>query len=327
VRISRPGPFALEAPTLALLATAGCSELHLDPIHEGHPPVFSVVSEEFVQSPLPEVDLLLVIDDAPTMASAEEALADQVGSLVAGLAGIAWQLGVVSMDVEAADSGMLVGSPYVLTPDLPYVETALADRMRLGADDPDSPAGFASALATLSLAGDGGVNGGFRRPDAALHVVFVADADDASGDALGTAPEDAESTFLADLLDYGASSPPVVSAIVGEPPDGCSSESGSASPGIAFSAAASATGGSISSICAADFGPILELLAANATTFPRIFPLQADPSYPAGQFRVWVDGVPALGGWSIDHDLPALVFDVPPAGGAVVVATYVTELG
>ena len=61
-----------------------------------------LVTEEFVQAPLPAVDLLWVVDDTASMAREQEAWALHLPGLVAGLdeAGVDWHAGVVSTDIE-----------------------------------------------------------------------------------------------------------------------------------------------------------------------------------------------------------------------------------
>ena len=74
-----------------------------------------------------------------------------------------------------------------------------------------------------------GVNVGFRRPDAALHVVFISDGDDESGDVLGDHPVDAFLGLLA-AEESRTGRAARASAVVGDVPDGCTGDDGAALP-------------------------------------------------------------------------------------------------
>jgi hypothetical protein len=290
--------------------------VRFDPIESGQgPAAVTTVTEEFVQAPLPAVDLLLVVDDTASMEQEQAALAAEFGTLAAELdkIGVRWQVGVVGM--SSAPFGWLVGAPYLLTPGSGIGPTTP------GTAGPGPETGFDAALAALSLANPRGPNAGFLRSDAVLHVVFVSDGDDAST-SLGPDPVSAFLAALAGYTQFGLS--PVVSAIIGDVPDGCSSSNGQAQPGVAYAAAVAATGGADASICAADFAPFLAAVADRAVVLDTRFALASAPM-PGRAVVVAVDGERS-DDWTLEMADPAIVFSVPPPAGATIAVTYLVEL-
>ena len=300
---------------VAWASLTGCVEFAIDPIADPTPPQdVVVVDERFVQAPLPAVDVLMVVDGSRSMAQERaelnRAAADLFGALD-GL-GLAWQLGVVSTDVEIG-GGQLRGSPWILTPATLDRLDAFT-RMTAGFDAPGER-GLDAATLALSLAVDG-ENVGFRRHNAALHVVFVSDGDDEGDVAIDAFVEQ----IAADGARWGG--PWFISAVVGDLPSGCSSIRGSAGAGERYTAAAVAGGGAVASICAADYGSALEEIGAAAVTLPDRFPLERVPSADP---IVRVDGELMADGWWVDAAGPWLVFERPPSAGARIDVSYPTR--
>jgi hypothetical protein len=309
-----------------LLLATGCDfEFRLDPQDSGDAPVRVVVEDTFVQAPEPAVDLLFVVDDTASMAQEQEALGDAAAALVDALgdAGLAWQAAVVSTDMSGSDAGWLRGDPFVLTPGLPDVESLFALAFAVGVDGAAPEAGLAAAVEAVALAEAGGPNAGFRRPDAALHVVFVSDDDDASDEWLGLDPV---SSFVEAMGGQDrAGLPARASAVVGPVPDGCTTANGTAQAGARYKSVVERTGGTFQSICEADFAPLLAALADVAPAYPTRFDLSQDPK--DDDVGVAVDGARLTEGWTLDRtDGPAVIFDVAPAAGAEIVVTYVVEV-
>ena len=198
------------------------------------------VEERFLQEPLPGLDVLFVVDSTGSMAAEQEAFALGTPAFVEGLdaLGVAWQVGVTSTD--PVDAGALLGRPWILTSGGPNPAEALAAALRVGTDSPPPSAGLDAAAQVL--ADVGGLNAGFRRDDAPLHIVFLSDGDDASGAWLGM---NAQAAFLALLDDEAARTgrAAVASAVVGNVPDGCEGPAGTVSPGTRYAAVAEQSGG------------------------------------------------------------------------------------
>lgn len=306
-------------PGLVAALVACGTDIGVDPVHDTAPPVALVpVEETFVQRPLPAVDLLLVVDDTASMGQEQEALSDEFPKLAQALdaVGVSWQLGVVTTDMSGPQAGWLRGSPYVLTAGVAHL---VDDAVRVGTGGASPEAGMAAAVAALDLATPDGPNAGFRRPDAALHVVFFSDADDASDAWLGPDPPRA---LVARLAAEAGPAPAVVSAVVGDPDGGCVSDKGTAQAGVRYAEAVRATSGAQVSICSADLAKVVAALGDVSIVWPTRFRLARMPV--EGTLRVRVDGR-STDGWWFDAPAVELVFERPPPASARIEVEYVVE--
>ena len=314
------GTRALPPGALIAVLGAGCSDWGFVRQSETvEDPV--VVEESFLQAPLPRVDILWVIDDTASMAEEQAALTSAFDSFADALEalGLSWQVGVISTDVSGDDAGRLRGDPWILTPDLDDVATALQDAADVGTDGARPEAGLGAAYLALTDPLRSGDNRAFRRSDASLHVIVVSDADDGSEGVLG---DDPTGTFRALLHAERAATgqAAVFSAVVGDTPTGCTWEGGSALPGDTYSDLADETGGVVASICDADLSTVTEAVGEASAVWPDTFPLQAEPD--PDTVRVEVDGERMDEGWTLDLDAIAVVFDEPPAPGSEISVRY-----
>ncbi len=172
--------------------------------------------------------------------------------------------------------------------------------------------------ATLALRDDTGQNHGFRRENAALHVIFVSDGEDQSGTILGSNPVEA---FLAVLQEEEARTgqPARASAVVGDSPSGCNGATGEASAGLRYLAVASRSGGASVSVCDADFAAVAARLGELAVVWPLEFELQGLPE--AGTVTVTINGA-RYDDFIVDYAALTLTFDVPPAPYATIEVRY-----
>lgn len=280
-----------------------------------------VIEESFVQEPLPKVDILWVIDNTPSMADEQAALAGAMGSFTNALSqlGLAWQAGVVTTTVNGPDAGRLQGDPWILTSDVLDLEAALAALTSVGTDEDAEEAGLGAAFLALTEPLRSGDNRAFRRDDAVLHVVVLSDGDDESEDVLG---EDPVTMFTTFLREEGERTVPTarLSAVVGDPGAGCAWEGGTAGPGDRYAEVVEASGGVLASICAADLSSVAEAIGEASLSWPDTFPLSAAPA--PDSVRVSVDGERLDEGWTLDEEAPAVVFDAPPAAGAEIAVRY-----
>jgi hypothetical protein len=302
------------------LLTAGCSEFGVSDQDEVvQDPI--ILTDTFTQSPLPKLDVLWVIDDTPSMDDEQAALAEALSVFAEGLdeAGLAWQVGVVRTDISGDDAGVLQGLPWVITPALDDPALALAEAAAVGLTGQPPEAGLAAAWLALSEPLSSSLNRGLRRSDAALHVVVISDGDDASEQVLGGSPDEAFTLFLEEES-IRTSQPAVLSALVGDVPDGCAGPGGSAQPGSRYIAVAEATGGVVQSICEPDFSPLVSALAQDTVPWPVLFELTERPVQ--GTVRVEVDGVRLDEGWALQTAPAAIVFEQPPAAGAEIQVRY-----
>lgn len=276
-----------------------------------------VVEERFTQSAWPALDVLFVMDGTGSMREEQAGIAAAAPTFLAEMdtQGLSWQVGVVSMDLE--EGGALRGRPWILTPRTEDAAGLLAATLAVGTDDAPPAAGLDAAA--LALWDEAGANHGFRRDDAALHLIFVSDGDDGSGEVLGG---DAVGALVALLEDEAARTghPARASALVDDEGGACDEGDYDATPGPRFVAVAEATGGTVASICAPDFEAVAAALGDVAVEGATVFPLQAEPD-PASVL-VSIDGVRQTSGWAVDSAAPAIVFEVAPPLDAVVTVRY-----
>ena len=309
--------------TIILWALSSCIEFGIDPIDPiGAPVQLFEVTDSFVQAPLPAVDILFVVDDTASMAQEQEALSEAFDAMLHDLdqAGVRWQIGVVTTDMAVESAGMLRGNPWILTPETSDLQAHFSAMIEVGTKGSGDEAGLAAALLALEYAEIGGPNVGFRRGDAGLHVIFVSDSDDNSDAYL----DEPVSTFLK-VLDgesiLGTSA--VASSLIGDVPVGCASPMGTALAGFRYAEVTQSTGGAEVSICASDFGPLLQVLGEVSITYQRVYSLSEVPLEDS--VRVRIDGEVYTGSYGVDLALRTVTFDVPPTPGAAVEITYLVS--
>jgi hypothetical protein len=178
--------------------------------------------------------------------------------------------------------------------------------------------GFGAAL----LAADADQND-FARADADLEVVIYADEDD-HGD---LSAED----FLGALRDLHPGRSVVVSAVVGDLPNGCASATGAADAGSTYIDAQAATGGARESICTSQTEAMLGRLASAVLGLRTEFYLSELPLLAS--MEITVDGVAIprrdADGWRYDGADNSVIFDgwSIPRPGAVIQAHYFDYTG
>ncbi|MBX2988663.1 MAG: hypothetical protein KF802_12270 [Bdellovibrionaceae bacterium] len=157
----------------------------------------------------PNIDILFVVDDSDSMKSAQENLSNNINSFVAGLQKnrmINYNIGVISVwdstdryykaNSGKSDSYQIGELRRIKDEKNQYLkarfvtrfknnEKILASTLKIGVTPyeqggPETEEVFSPLSAALKKGGRGAVNEGFFREDAALVVVVVTDADDAS---------------------------------------------------------------------------------------------------------------------------------------------------
>ncbi len=238
-------------------------------------------SDRFVQSAGTRADLLFVVDDSPGMD--HEALLDGAQALADALDGhgLDWHVGVVSTDV--AELGVLRGPPAWVHADHEAPGPALEAAFDVGDDGSEIEQGLHQALLALSPPTVDGVNAGFLRDEALLHLVFVSDEDDSSEPASGWNAAQYAS-FFAGLK---ASTSDVVVSDISGGSLGCGGVR-DAAPAPRYGAVTAARGGVAGSFCAEDWRPALEAVAGVSRRRMYRFELSR-PALP-GSVSVRVDG-------------------------------------
>ena len=297
------------------VAVVGCSDFFVQR-QEAAPPPPLRVEQEWRQAPIPEVDVLWVIDDTPSMAGEHLALQDAAEVFIDALdvADLSWQVGVARGSLGGDAPGSLQGNPWVIVPGLSDPAGALAAVAEVGADGapPRVRSGRRLALTEPLRSVE---NRGFRRPEAALHVVVFSDADDESGDVLGVDPGAAFLEFLAsEEARTGRSAR--LSAVIGDPGEGCVGDRGQALPGDTYAWVAAESGGAVSSICQPDLPRVLAGIGDASAEWPRSFPLDAVPAVPSMRVRSTAS---VSSGWTVALAPPPCL-ESPP-GDAVLRAS------
>lgn len=301
---------------LSLLPLMGCVDYFIQDQDVEVTPILTI-TETFEQTPLPQVDVLFVIDATGSMTEEQAALAEAGSTFLSTLSAqeISYQLGVITTD--PSDEGLLYGEPWIITSSAEDPSAALATALAVGVDRAPPSAGLDNAALALNNVD----NIGFRRPGAMLHVIFLSDDDDESGDVLG---DDAVGGFLS-LLDTQANwsgAPARASAVVGDSPDGCDGPNGTAQAGTRYAEVAEASGGKTISICSGDFSTVAADLGAGLIELQDTFSLQAAAELDS--LVVTVDGQRQTTGWTYD-DAPAVIFDPPPPAGALITISYILD--
>ena len=181
-------------------------------------------TDVFEQVVRKKVDVLLVVDNSCSMIDEQNKLAANFENFIEQFldAAVDYQIGIVTTDmVDETQSGRLVGETKIITAgmDLDTARSAFVDNVKVCATGSGFERGLMAAEAALSEPLLSGENAGFLRDDAALSIVFVSDEEDGSARPVGEFL-----TFFKGLKgDAGYRDDTLVnmSAVVGEPPNGC----------------------------------------------------------------------------------------------------------
>ena len=277
-------------------------------------------TERFTQMGGP-LDVLFVVHDTSGMTPFQSQLASDLTFLMLTLAYEGWdyQIGVTTADLSATGAqGALLGTPPFVTAQTANVETELAMRLTLGTAGATSVQGLEAARLALSPPlSTTGANMGFLRPDAALLLFFVGNADDASSMNVS-----AYSTFFEGLKGMGNADRVAANVIVSEATSCSVGGGGNATYAGRYLGLAPLTGGIIEHICDSNYQDSM-------TTMPPIdrnqaFVLAAVPDPTSITVRVDGSVVPQAGNWSYDAMQNAIVFTVAaaPALGLEVQVDY-----
>jgi len=285
-------------------------------------------------------DVLFVIDNSGSMGWAQTALANNFSSFIAYATSLQvdYHIGVITTEVNDPESGqgtpdrdifpgVLVqapGRPKIITNLTPDIDDAFRDNVNVGTCCSDEQeAGLQAAHMALSepLVSDPAANDGFLREDAKLYLIMLSDEQDQS-----RGQPDFYVDFFQSIKGFRNTAWMKVSAIVGDAPDGCGTDT--AQSGSRYIEVADRTGGIFESICTSNWSQSLQNLGIDAFAAIQDFPLSrtADP----GSISVTVDGqsVPpcgaaepgCAGGWTYYPDSNTVFFGdgvVPEQGDRI----------
>lgn len=274
----------------------------------------ALVVDEFVQVPMPWVDVLWVLDNSSSMSDEQDFLKSVIPTFldVAAPAPALIHLGVIT-----TDDGELIGSPNVLTTDMPDVFDQFSERIAVGTDgsEPNLGLQMGSQAITPPLAAPGGVNDGFLREAAGLLVIVVSDSEDESADTTNAYAS------LFHSLKVDPEQVKVVSVTGGL--SGCAGAIAAAEAEVRFSQVASLTDGAQLSICDPAWMEVLATLDWERLGWGWTFELSREPE--AETIEVEVGGVGVTEGWSYDESYNAVLFEEAglPGAGVGIVVRYV----
>ena len=259
----------------------------------------------FIQRTAEASDILFVVDNSTSMSEEQQALMDNFTYFIQFLVGTAmdYHVGVVTLDnPEDPPIGTLLGSPTYIDPTM--AEDAEAYFMQAVNSIQINPQGTCEVgleasyrAVTPSPEGHSDTyNTGFYREDALLSVVIVSDEDDGS---LETADCPTPLEFI-DHAEYGpwfttfkgshSSDLVYFAAIVGDAQTGCSSNWGSAEPGLGYLEVVDYLGPEHStffSICEHDWSDVMIQIGLAAVGLRTSFNLSQVPV--EGTLEVYVD--------------------------------------
>jgi hypothetical protein len=319
---------ALSLPVVYAPRTAGAHQATLTLVHDqlGIPLTLPASGagadrplrrERFTAWPQRRVDVLVVVDDSPTMLDEAAAVQAGSGALVALLEDlqIDFHIGVTTTDMGASGPrGLLVGRTPLITPDTPQPAHTFAANLRVGVGGAEDERGLEAAAAAF-----GGLNPGFRRPEAAAAVLWFSDEDDQGAT---PAPELAEA--LLTLTGRRGALGWAAWAVVSVPERPCATAS---EVGDRYRTAAEALGGVAADLCTFQWATATPTLLPAHLGRQVDFPLAWAPL--AGTLEVTVDGRPtpstdAAGRttWNLDAAVLRFAPDAAPPPGAAVRVSY-----
>jgi hypothetical protein len=276
----------------------------------------SAVTDGWVQG-TQSLDILFVVDDSCSMADEQAALAANFDHFIkhAVTTGSDFHLAVTTTDTFSVN-GAFRGSPGFLTPLTPQLDQAFASRAVAGTSGSGFEQPLEALLRAVSPPATTGTNAGFLRAAVPLVAVIVTDAVEQSGRAVAS--------YVASLRAVKDNRTDLVNvSVVGPftPPSATCQLDSNVDPGR-YQEVITATAGVRSDICTTDWAHDLDVIGSSLLGLATRFPLKATPDL--GQpIVVTVNGV-VVNAWRYDVPTRLIVFDVPPAQGAVISAAYRT---
>lgn len=266
---------------VALTTVVGCSETgisqgswHVDP---PNPPDLEVDvhTDRIVQTPVPAVDVLWVIDNSCSMDEEQRALGQNFGAFINYFvgSGLDYHVGVLSTGFEdPSDRGKLREADGYrwIDEDVRDATGVFRDMAEMGTNGPATERGRDQVYGAIELLSDSPANEGFYREEAALAVIVISDEDDASS--VKTVPE-----FIDWYVDLKTERSRIsFSSIVG-PDGGCESRNGKAVAGKDYLRITREVGGIEWPICDDNWSQVLEDLGIQVAGLQREFFLSSVP--------------------------------------------------
>lgn len=223
-----------------------------------------------------KVDLLFVIDDSGSMDSRQKALAQNASAVASSVK----SRGVINVAItttsmcsktvnQPCTRGKFVTTPTVLQSDVPDFIDQLTKGIMVGTFGSGEEEMFTPVIAALTPPLSENENKGFLRPDAALAVIILTDAEDQSD----LKPED----FIAKLEAIKGKGNFTVNGIIAPSADLNCNREGESVP-VKIEKAIELSAGMAHNICNLNYADVLQKIGASAvTTFERTIALPFKP--------------------------------------------------
>ena len=331
---------------LYIVSDASNEQMYIIPLF-GRGTLISDQTDVFHQPTEVKSDVLFVVDNSGSMGWAQNELASNFSSFINWAINLEvdFHLGVITTEVNDPETdqgnpprdiypGVLVQAPNrpkIITSNTPDMIAAFNDNVHVGTCCSDEQeAGLEAAWIALSepLITDPASNAGFLREDAKLYIICISDEQDQS-----RGNPDFYVDFFSSIKGYRNTEMMKVSAIVGDAPSGCGTDT--AESGSRYIEVANRTGGIFQSICTGSWATALENLGIDAFAAIREFPL----SRPADEATIAVtvngssipkascndpDNAACQDGWIYDPNTNTVYFgdDVVPERGDTIEVDY-----
>lgn len=285
----------------------------------GEADLLGLHTDTWTQTGAGKLDILFVVDDSCSMADEQASLASNFASFIAAAQArsVDFRLGVTTTDLFTV-SGLLQGSPKVLTPATPGLAQAFASNVQVGTGGAGIERPFEAATRAVTEPLASGGNAGFLRSDAALAVVIVTDAVEQSPNPVAV--------YVSKLRAVKNNKANQVSVSVVGPlsfPSATCQLDSTVDDGR-YASIVRDTNGVLTDICTSNWAQDLANIGENLVQPRLAYPLTAQPGNPS-TIQVKVDGV-VVTNWSYQASTNSVVFPAgaPPPAGSTVTATYGT---
>jgi len=269
-------------------------------------------TENFQQSTMGVLDLLVVIDSSGSMTEEQVNLANKLNPLMSYVAQSDWQIGIVTTDPAAGCMRRIIRKA-----DLDR-DAAFAQGINAGIAGSGNERGILQAV--NGLKGEC-LSSPWLRSNSTVAVLIVSDEDNCSangGDCAGQpyATPDYLTNYLASIRSVGTNAR--VYGLI-KHPSAAAACTTAANTGTQYAQAITATNGTWGSICDGDYSGTLQSISQNISVILQSqFALQHTPV--AGSVSVTMNGTPMSSGYSVTGNV--LNFTSAPSASAQIAASY-----
>lgn len=269
-----------------------------------------------------KLDVLVVIDNSGSMANEHKNMAARFGTFLDQLNGTDWQVGIVTTDVssdairkdgrlvEFRQSAATASGQYIIRSSmgLATAKEWFAATIQMSTNGSGNEQGVAASLRALQRSQQSGSsvsapNAELFRPDAALAILVVTDADETNpqGTLTQNRPETlinfVKTTWPSKVLSFHSIIVPINDTV-------CRAADGNESYGYNYVSMSNLTGGIIGTVCAVDYGAQLTAIGVSSQELVLSAPVECLPVDRNG------DGTPDLTVVTSDGSpVPAFTFE------------------